>query len=408
MSAATVGFEQFGQIMLCLNPSTSRRREIAIISQSHRRQALTWLLVLLCTAGLFAATALSRPFESKGADIKTKDDGNVSVLPPLPGKRITFLVMGVDKRAGDRGRSDMMLVASYDTAQEQLAVVSIARDTWMQIPGHGYDKVNHAYAFGGERLAVRTVERALNIPIDYYVTLSFNGFQRIVDALGGVEIDVATRMYYHDPDDLVMGPDGLVIDIWPGLQPMDGLTLLKYTRFRTDEEGDLGRMRRQQEAIKELMKVAARPATLGRLPQLIPALYETVETDLPLAQIFKLSGGAKEVLTTPLKTGSFDGTPTMIGGVYYLIPELVTQRKAAYEILVGSPPPESFVAKAGQDQAVYRRALAEERAAKPNPISEPAISDPPPQGDADVEPDPDAVSEPPKTDEPADQADPAA
>jgi LCP family protein required for cell wall assembly len=240
-----------------------------------------------------------------------------------------------------------------------LALLSLARDTWAQIPGHGYDKINHAYAFGGEQLAIQTVQRLLGVPIDHYMTVNFKGFAKIVDALGGVDINAEKRMLYTDPTYDPDWPDGLVIDIQEGQQHMDGVTALKYARYRADDEGDTGRMRRQQQVAKAIMKTGATPSMLVRIPQLIPAVAAALETDLSVAEMVKLGTGAREALSHPLKTGALSGEEKTIGGIFYWIPDLVKERATAYELLVGSAPPADFMSRAREDGAAYAKALAE-------------------------------------------------
>lgn len=325
----------------------------------RRRRSLGWLLAGLFAVVMAGGLAFYGPSHASPVDSGSFQVEESSPPPPLPGKRTTFLVLGVDEREDDSGRADSMMVVTYDPATQQLAALSIARDTWVEIPGHGYDKINHSYAFGRDRMAVRTVQRLLGIPIDYHVTLSFQGFQKVIDAVGGVQIDAEKRMYYVDPTDTSMGPDGLVIDIQPGLQPMDGETALKYARFRSDDEGDFGRMRRQQQVLTALMKSAATPAIVAKLPQLFPAMTEMIDTDLPVVQMLKMATSGKDALGKPLKTGTFGGTPRTIGGIFYLIPDLVAERSAAYELLVGGPPDEAFIKRAQEQQQVYAAALAE-------------------------------------------------
>jgi len=131
-----------------------------------------------------------------------------------------------------------MFVATIDEATKSVSLLSVPRDTRVKIPGHGWDKINHAYANGGSQLSQKAVENLLGIPIDYYVTIDFAGFYKIVDAVGGVDVDVEKRMYYEDPY------DELVIDIQPGMQHMNGKTAIQYVRYR-DSEGDIGRIERQ-------------------------------------------------------------------------------------------------------------------------------------------------------------------
>lgn len=347
-----------------------------------RRKPLTWLLAGLFALAMLGALTVYRPFESRAGAVPIPGEEAGSQPAPLPGKRQTFLVMGVDKRPDDFGRADSMMVVSYDPASQRLAAISLARDTWVEIPGHGYDKLNHAYAYGGEKLAVQTVRRMLNIPIDYYVVVSFQGFAQIIDALGGVEIDVEKRMVYHDPYDLSMGPDGLVIDFYPGRQKMDGMSALKYARFRADEEGDVGRMRRQQQVVKAMVRAAAQPSAITKLPQLIQALSSTLETNLAIGDALRLATGAREALARPLATDAFSGEAMSLGGVFYFVPDLVKERKEAYETLVGEPAPEAFLARAREDQAAYNKALQEamaedERAAAAAAKEEDAPSDAP-------------------------------
>ncbi|MGE5672427.1 MAG: LCP family protein [Mycobacterium leprae] len=321
------------------------------------RSSLAWLLVGLVAVAFLGGLAYYRPFQPKS------NEGEMAESLPLPakppGKRTTFLVMGVDKRGDDVGRSDSMMVLSYDQEAQQLAILSLPRDTWVQIPGNGYDKVNHAYAFGGDKLAVSAVSRFLGLPIDHAVTVNFQGFARLVDALGGIEVNAEKRMVYRDPFDTSMGPEGLVIDIQPGLQRMDGITALKYSRFRYDEEGDVGRMRRQQQVVKAMVAAANRPGVVTRLPQLVPALMNTVSTDMNLAEMISMVSGVREALARPLRTVTLSGTPKEIGGVFYFVPDIEAVRVEAYQALVGGYPPEPFLAQAREEQNQYVKALAE-------------------------------------------------
>ena len=337
------------------------------MNRSRRRRSRRWIVWLAAfmgiMIGLVGCVAFYRPFASATTGIGVGLDGapipDVPPPPPLPVKRTTFLVMGVDKREDDSGRADSMMLISFDTEKQQLSALSLPRDTWAAIPGHGYDKLNHSYAYGGEKLAKATVEQLVGIPIDHYVTVTFNDFAKIVDAVGGIEIDAEKRMYYEDPFDTSMGPNGLIIDIQAGPQHMDGTTALKYSRFRMDEEGDLGRVRRQQQVAMALMRAAARPAILTKVPQLIPALSDAIDTDLSVADMVKYGLAGKEAIANPLRTGVFSGDPLSVGGIFYFIPDLVADRKAAYEILVGSAPTEAFLARARVDQQAYEAAVDE-------------------------------------------------
>jgi len=351
---------------------------------AERRTWLGWLLVGLVLLTVVGGFAFYRPFQASPAMIGEEDTTTPTdppppaVVEPLPGKRQTFLVMGVDIIDNEVGRTDSMVVVSFDPKEQRLAMLSIPRDTWALIPGHGYDKINHAYAYGGHTLTIDTVERLLGIDIDHYVTVSFDGFKQVIDALGGVEIDVEKRLYYEDPVDWRSGEDGLLIDIQPGLQSMDGETALGYARFRADAEGDIGRMRRQQQVIRALMKKAATPAMLTRVPQLIPALASTVGTDLSVAEMVRLATGGRAALGNPLVTGSLGGDGRLIDGVFYLVSDLVESRRVAYEVLVGTPPDSAFLEQAAEDQATYRSALdsaiaqAEEVADQADAEAEPA------------------------------------
>lgn len=337
-------------------------------NKHRRRKNWRWLVPLVAVLAIFAAVraiSLYRPFQAPASANPTAP-GQEEPEPPgsegletLPGDRQTFLVMGVEGWEGEWGRSDSMMVVSYDPAAQRVAMLSIPRDLWTKIPGHGYDKINHAFAYGGPTLSVETVERLLGIDINHWVAVSFEGFVEVIDALGGVEVNPPEPLYYHDPYDTRFGPDGLVIDIAAGPQVMDGLTALKYARFRADAEGDIGRMRRQQEIIKAAVKKAATPAVIGRAPQLISALYSTIGTDMSVGEMISLASKGRPALSNPIVTGTLTADEYWIDGVFYFGADLVDLRTAAYELLVGEQPPEAFVAKANADNEEYQAVLQE-------------------------------------------------
>ena len=137
-----------------------------------------------------------------------------------------IVVMGVDERDTDAGRSDTLFVVMLDPKNNNVSLLSIPRDTMVRVPGRGWDKINHAFAYGGHKLTQQTVEEFLGIQINNYVVVDFSGFKDLVNAIGGIDINVEKDMYYEDPY------DNLVIDLQQGRQHLDGEKAIQYVRYR--------------------------------------------------------------------------------------------------------------------------------------------------------------------------------
>ena len=192
----------------------------------------------------------------------------------------------------DRGRSDSLMIAHYDQKKEQPKLVSIMRDSYVDIPDHGKDKINAAYSYGGIELVRKTLKENFDIPIEYYVTIDFDHFKDAIDSLfpKGVTIDAEKDL---DLDQVY---------IKSGKQKMDGNTLLQYSRFREDEEGDFGRIRRQQQVLSAIPQQVTSVTSLSKLPQTTGKLLGYVDTNLPESTILSVGkdfalGNTKKVET---------------------------------------------------------------------------------------------------------------
>ena len=237
--------------------------------------------------------------------------------------KTTVMILGVDERDDDVGRSDTLMLATVDPKQKQVSLLSIPRDTRTLIQG-SYDKINSAYAYGGWKLTRDVVEDLLDTPVDHYVLVNARSFPRIIDAIGGIDLYVESRMYYVDEwDDAV--PGGLVIDLYPGMQHMDGVTAMSYVRYR-DEEGDIGRIARQQRFMRAVMEKVTSPAIVTRLPAVIRECMGAVETDLSFRQILELAGSIKEAQGNGLRAEMLPGRPLYIDEVSYWVPDLTETR----------------------------------------------------------------------------------
>ena len=281
-----------------------------------------WPYVALGTILIFVLAALAGVFFAQSSLLdRAKDEQKDELLTAKD--KATIMIMGVDERTDDVGRSDTLMVATIDPHKNEAALLSIPRDTRVAIPKNGYDKINAAYAYGGEKLTQRTVEDFLGIRIDHYVIINTHAFQKIIDAIGGIDIDVEKRMYYEDPWD---DDGGLVIDLRPGRQHMDGKTAVTYVRYR-DEEGDIGRVKRQQKFMRACVDAVTTPAILPRLPGIISSVIDSVKTDLSVRQMLEFIGTLKQAQANGLRTDMVPGRPLYIEGISYWIPDMEQLRR---------------------------------------------------------------------------------
>ena len=282
--------------------------------------AVFFAFILAAVAGaMFASSSLlDKPLETAAEEgmLTAKD-------------KSTIMIMGVDERGDDVGRSDTLMIATIDPKKDQAALLSVPRDTRVKIKGHGYDKINAAYAYGGHDLTKNTVESFLSVPMDHYVIINIQAFQRIIDAIGGIDIDVEKRMYYEDPWD---DDGGLVINLKPGMQHMDGKTAITYVRYR-DEEGDIGRIARQQKFMKAVMEKVTSPSIITSLPSIIKEVMSSVKTDLSFRQMLEFAGTLKEAQKNGLKTDMIPGRPLYISGISYWIPDITKLRQTLADTL---------------------------------------------------------------------------
>jgi LCP family protein required for cell wall assembly len=273
--------------------------------------------------------------------------------------RTNILVLGVDERPDDIGRSDTMFVVSVDTKNQDVDIVSIPRDTRVKIPGLGYDKINHAYAEGKYKLSQRAAEALLGVPLQHYLIIDFNGFKRIIDALGGVTIDVEKRMYYEDPY------DNLVIDLRPGVQKLNGEDAIGYVRYR-DQDGDIGRIQRQQKFMKAVVQQVVQPSTITRLPSLVKELSGAVRTSMSTSEMINLAKVLNDARKQGFEGHMVPGKPAYINEISYWLPDIVETRQMMAEIM-GKPLDAKALASAKQTAAEYEQAIPKEMNVLPAP-----------------------------------------
>ena len=296
-----------------------------------KRNFLPIIFLVLCfTASALAGALLasSSLFEDKAPVSRIVKQDKEEELIKAKDKAIV-LIMGVDKREDDVGRSDTMMIATIDPRLDQATLLSIPRDTRVKISGRGYDKINAAFAYGGVELTEATVENFLGIDIDHYVMIDTNSFVKIIDAIGGVDIDVEKRMFYEDPWD---DNGGLVIDLYPGQQHMDGKTAVTYVRYR-DSEGDIGRVKRQQAFMAACMDKVTSPEIIPRIPKIAREVIDAVETDMSLRQLLELAGSLKAAQQNGLETDMVPGYPLYIDDISYWIPDVELMRISVADAL---------------------------------------------------------------------------
>ena len=293
-----------------------------------------------------------------------------------PSERLSLkkniIVLGVDERAEehDVGRSDTLFVVMFDTKNKAASLLSVPRDTRVRIKGYGWDKINHAYAYGGRELTQKTTEELLGIKINNYVMVDFKGFVGLVDAIGGVDINVEKNMYYYD------AWDGFKIDLKKGMQHMDGKTAIQYVRYR-DEEGDIGRIRRQQHFIMAVYDRITSANMLLHIPGLAKQLTNMVKTDLPLADMVDLGRALHAMVKSKgLAMATVPGTPEYIDGISYWLPDITDLReqmvkmqgatmtatyKSAAELMEKEYTAAVAKAKQGDDSGENKEAVKEEK-----------------------------------------------
>ena len=280
---------------------------------------------------------------------------NVNAFADLPENELGYvLLMGVDRRDGDVGRSDTLMLAAVDEEHGRAALLSIPRDTRIEVGSYGYDKINHAYAFGGHEMTLASVSALVGVPITHYIMVDTSAFERIVDAVGGVDIDVEKRMYYEDPWD---DDGGLVIDLAPGEQHMNGAQAIQYVRYR-DGAGDIGRIGRQQHFMRALLAQLLSPQVLPRLAAVVDEVKNAVETDLTTRQLLTLATRLKDMEAGGVSMQMVAGTPAYLGDVSYWIPDFVETRRALFAG-VGKDLPERMQEAAERDAVAYRMDMPE-------------------------------------------------
>ncbi len=234
-------------------------------------------------------------------------------------ERVTLLLLGIDEREQETGpwRTDTMMVLTIDPASKTAGMLSIPRDLWVPISGMDTEgKINTAhflgdaynYPGGGPALAVETVRENLGLPIDYYVRLNFGGFEKLIDAIDGVEICVPEAI-----DDPLYPDSGFgyePLHIGAGCQVMNGRLALKYARTRHEGNGDFDRARRQQQVIlavrDKIVNQNMLPQLVAQAPALLDTLKESAQTDLTLDQIVRLGKLATQIDPKNIKQALID------------------------------------------------------------------------------------------------------
>lgn len=283
------------------------------------------------------------PFSNLGITTNATD---MNILDALLGKnmKMNVAVFGVDK---DGTRTDVNFVVHYDSAEESLNLISIPRDTRVSVcsdveklmgRSYGVAKFNAVHAYGGKEhgpeAAVLQLEDLLGISIDHYVKVDFEALVQIVDAVGGVEVDVPQDMKWDMSD-----TGDITINLKKGLQTLDGNKALQLVRFRRYADGDVGRIQVQQLFLKALAeKVLSTESIVKNLGDYIKVMYKYVDTDISLSDALKYANYITKIDMGKLTMETLPGVGQYVGGVSYFIHDPVATQEMVDRVFYNVAP----------------------------------------------------------------------
>lgn len=246
-----------------------------------------------------------------GVEKRLQKDVSTQKLKPIKKGPFNILILGKDAEDfKNPGRSDTIIVVHVDPEKKNALAVSIPRDTKVKI-NNQTSKINAAYPKGGPELAEKEIEKLLDIEIARFYVVNWQGFEKIVDLLGGIWIDVEKPMYYRGYD--------TYIDLKPGRQLLNGEKALDYVRFRNDRQGDLGRITRQQEFLLELVDQSKQIKNLIKFSSLIDGIIDNTMTNSTVGEILWFLRTFGNIEKSDVRTIMIPGEAKMIGGVSYFI-----------------------------------------------------------------------------------------
>ncbi|KMY51425.1 LCP family protein [Peribacillus loiseleuriae] len=248
------------------------------------KRNLILLVTLLLIVILYCVYQYNKGL-SEASDGMYKDDE--TTFDPFQGAEpqfgeINILLIGSDSRGEEQARSDALMIAHYNQESHRMKIVSIMRDTYVDIPDHGKQKINAAFAYGGPELLRKTIKQNLDVDINYYAVVDFDGFSKIVDIIApnGIEVEIPYEMSY-----------GIDMTLHPGKQILQGKQLLGYVRFRQDRLSDFGRVERQQEVISKVKEEAASIQSIVNLPKLLGVADPYIDTNVDTGTILAIGKG---------------------------------------------------------------------------------------------------------------------
>ncbi len=270
---------------------------------------LFYLILFCIVIGVaFAALWMVRAHNAPTPIDQIPESERAAVAMEREKSNVYLLLAGTDQRADEASRSDTIMYAALRPVDRKIEMVSIPRDSLVEIPGVGEDKINASLAYGGVELLQETVENLVDNPVDHTVLINFESFADIIDAMGGIRINVEEDMYLPEEG----------IDLKAGEQKLDGHDALAFVRWRGDGTGDIGRMERQSEFMQALSE-KVRHLTPWRAAMTLWTVQREIDTDMSILDILKLGWDFIGMSGDALEVQHFTYDTPYINGISYVI-----------------------------------------------------------------------------------------
>lgn len=282
---------------------------------SWKSQAIVIATLLLVLGGIIGYAIYENNEKVVAQTVENDTKTEVANTPVTKGvkvedkvkKKEPFIValLGTDERGDESSRTDTIMLVRYDMETKEANMISIPRDTKAYIEGHGIDKINAAHAYGEIPLAIQTIEDLMDIEIDYYAKVNFEGFKEALSIIAPLEVDVKKRISYG----------GITIN--KGVQDLDVEELLTYVRFRKDADGDFGRIERQQEVVKLVIQEMLKPKNIIKLPSILSVASEHIDTDFNWSELISLAKEATDFNSITFTSETLKTISEKENGIWY-------------------------------------------------------------------------------------------